>query len=54
LPDGFAPVSGVAIGYLGDVEGLNADLKEKELAARERKPLAEIAFSGPWGQTASF
>ena len=49
LPDGFAPVSGVAIGYPGDVEGLNADLKEKELAARERKPIAEIAFSGTWG-----
>jgi nitroreductase len=53
LPNGFAPICGVAIGYPGDVDSLDSELKGKELAERERKPLAEIAFSGSWGQTAA-
>ena len=52
LPEGFEPVCGVAIGYPGEAESLSDDLKEKELAPRERKPLSEIVFSGAWDQAA--
>lgn len=38
----------IAVGHPGAVDSLPADLREKELAPRERKPLDEIIFSGNW------
>lgn len=38
----------IAVGHPGAVDNLPADLREKELAPRERKPLDEIIFSGNW------
>jgi nitroreductase len=52
LPDGFEPVCAAAIGYGGDVEALADDVKEKERAPRERKPLSGMVFAGSWGQPA--
>jgi nitroreductase len=49
LPAQAQPVVVVALGKLGDPELLPEDLRERELAARSRKPLSEIAFSGAWG-----
>ncbi len=53
VPDGFTLIAMIAIGYpyRGDIDRLPESLKAKELAARSRKPLAEIAFSGGWGET---
>lgn len=52
LPAGFEPVCGAAIGYLGDADSLADDLKEKELAPRVRRPLAETVFAASWGRSA--
>jgi len=40
----------VAVGYLGSDAGLDAELREREHAARARKPLGETFFAGGWGK----
>ncbi len=42
LPDDIEPVTVIAVGYLGDPNTLPADLRERELAPQQRKPLAEL------------
>jgi nitroreductase len=53
VPDGYEVVAAVAIGYLGSPDTLPNDLKERELAARQRKPLSELAFEGHWNRPLS-
>jgi nitroreductase len=50
IPQEFEPVVMGAIGYLGDPAQLPELLREKELAVRERRRLAEILFEGAWGR----
>jgi nitroreductase len=54
IPEGWDPVSAMAIGYAGDPETLPEQLRKPELAERTRKPLSEFVMSGHWGHTASF
>lgn len=54
IPEGWDPVSAIAIGYPGDPETLPEQLRKPELAARTRKPLSEFVMAGRWGHTASF
>jgi nitroreductase len=54
IPDGWEPVSAMAIGYPGDPEALPEQLRTPEKAPRTRKPLSEFVMSGHWGHTASF
>lgn len=54
IPDGYEPVTMVAIGYLGDPSQLDERNHERELAARTRRPLSEFVFEGAWGETAEF
>jgi nitroreductase len=54
IPGGWEPIAAYAIGYPGEVQSLPETLRERELAARTRKPLAEFVMSGNWGQPASF
>jgi nitroreductase len=49
IPPTVEPVTVLAIGFPGNPDELPADLREKELRKRERKPLAELAFQGRWG-----
>ncbi len=53
IPDGFTSIAMIAIGYpyRGKLEDLDEKLRGKELAARERKPIGEIAFAGFWGRS---
>jgi hypothetical protein len=46
LPAGHDPVTMFAVGYLGDVNRLGGELRVKEGATRQRKPLAEVLA---WG-----
>lgn len=46
LPDTLQPVVMIALGYLGDAELLEEPFLSREKAARQRKPVAEIAFEG--------
>jgi nitroreductase len=51
VPDGFEPVAGVVLGYVGDPAILPEDLQQRELAPRVRKPLESFVFQGAWGKT---
>jgi nitroreductase len=50
IPEGYNPVAVFTIGYPGDVDKLPEQLRERELAPRVRKPLAEFMFEGGWPQ----
>ena len=49
IPDGYEPVTVMAVGYPGDPAALPEALRERELAARTRKPFSELVFAGRWG-----
>jgi nitroreductase len=54
VPDDFLPLTGLAIGYLGDVNDLPEKLRPRDLSERKRKPLSEIVFDGKWGEASGF
>lgn len=49
IPKEFALMAMIAVGYQGEPEVLNDELKELELAARARTPLGVHFFEGGWG-----
>ncbi len=50
IPDAFEPLTALALGYYGDVDDLSEELRKRELAPRERRPLDQTLFSESWGQ----
>ena len=54
IPKGWEPIAALAIGYPGDPASLPAPLKDREMAPRTRKPIAEFVMAGQWGHTAPF
>ncbi len=50
LPQGYAPIAVLAIGYQGALEDLPEALQEREKAERSRKDLSEIVFKGSWAE----
>jgi nitroreductase len=54
VPDGWEPMAAIAIGYAGDPDALPDALRERELAQRQRRPLAELVFGTTFGETAGF
>jgi nitroreductase len=50
IPAEFEAVAGFALGYAGDPATLPDQLRERELAPRERKPLHSFVFTGEWGK----
>lgn len=48
IPEGYEPLTAIAIGYAGDTEQLPAELREAEHAPRERRPLGQFVFAGRW------
>jgi nitroreductase len=53
IPEGYEAVAGIALGYPGHPSSLSAQLKDREVAPRSRKPLDSFVFSGRWGQASS-
>jgi nitroreductase len=51
VPEGVLPLTGLAIGYLGDPNALPEKIRPRDLAPRQRKPLAAFVFGGRWGTT---
>ena len=49
IPEGYEPMTGIAIGYAGDPNALPEELRERDFVRRPRKPLKEFLFSGKWG-----
>ena len=50
VPDDFLPLTGLAIGYLGDLNDLPENCRPRDLSPRQRRPLPEFVFSGRWGE----
>jgi nitroreductase len=49
IPEGVQPLTGLAIGYPADPNALAEKYRERDLAPRTRKTLAEFVFGGEWG-----
>ena len=52
IPAGYEPVAVFTLGYPGDPAALPDGLRDKEIAPRQRKPLAEFMFEGAWPELA--
>jgi nitroreductase len=52
VPDGWEPMSVIALGYPGNADSLPEKLREREMSQRTRKPLESFVFSGSWGHPA--
>jgi nitroreductase len=48
IPEDFEIGAAAAFGYLGSPDQLPEQMKQQELAKRQRKPLSEIAFGTEW------
>jgi nitroreductase len=53
IPEGYEPLTGIAIGYAGDPANLPEELRVRDGARRPRKPLKEFVFAGKWGAASS-
>ena len=51
VPEEFLPLTGLAIGYVGDPSQLPEKLRERDRAPRVRRPLAQTVFGGRFGDT---
>ncbi|GAA4837374.1 nitroreductase family protein [Saccharopolyspora rosea] len=49
IPAEYEPMVAIAIGGLGEVDGMPDRLRQKELAPRSRRPLSELVFRDTWG-----
>jgi hypothetical protein len=54
LPSDYRAITGFVIGYGGDPSSLPGDLRERELAPRQRKPVDSFVFAGQWNAVAPF
>jgi nitroreductase len=54
IPDEYTPMAMIAIGYQAPAEVLDGETRNKELAERARKPLAERFFEGQWGHSVAY
>lgn len=51
IPLDYAPMALIAIGYMGDIQQLPADLQARETAPRERHALQTLVHGNTWGQS---
>ena len=51
IPVEFEPMTVLAIGHPGDPDSLPEDLRERELAPRQRRSVHEFVFTGRFGST---
>jgi nitroreductase len=50
IPEGSEAVTGIAIGYAGDPETFSKEIRERDLAPRERKLQRDFVFGASWGK----
>jgi nitroreductase len=53
VPEGYEPLTALAIGYAGDPAALSGALQARDNARRPRKPLKEFVFGAKWGVSSS-
>jgi nitroreductase len=51
IPSDYEAVAGIALGYAGDPASLSDELRKRELAPRQRKPLDSFVFTGQWDKS---
>ena len=51
IPAGIRPLTALAIGYAADPQTLEKGFQQRDLAPRQRKPLADFVFAKKWGET---
>ncbi|GBF79778.1 nitroreductase family protein [Aphanothece sacrum] len=51
IPQGFAPVAAIAIGYPGNINDLDPELQQRQNSPRNRQPLDDLVFKNDWGNT---
>jgi nitroreductase len=51
IPAEYEAVAGMALGYAGDPAALPDEMRKRELAPRQRKPLDSFIFTGQWGKS---
>jgi nitroreductase len=51
IPADYEAVAGFALGYPGDPQSLPEELRQREIAPRQRKPLDSFVFTGQWGKS---
>ena len=49
IPSDYEAVAAIAVGYMGDVNLLPEDLRERQNLPRERKSLNEFVYTKTWG-----
>lgn len=54
IPEGYTPITALALGYLGTLEDLDESFQDREQSPRTRKPLSELVFAGEWDNVADF
>jgi nitroreductase len=54
VPGDYQPLTGMAIGYLGDGANLPEQIRERDTNERSRKPQSEFVFGNQWGQAADW
>lgn len=52
VPAQFTPMAMIAVGYPADPATFTPEVRERETAPRQRRPLADLCFAGRWGQPA--
>ena len=50
IPADYEAVAGIALGYAGDPSSLGDEMRKRELAPRQRKPLDTFVFTGEWAK----
>jgi len=54
IPEGYDPVTAIAIGFSGSLEQLPEAYRVEEQAPRERRAQSEFVFEGAWGRSAGW
>lgn len=52
IPEGYEPITAIAVGYLGEADALPEDLRASEARPRARRPIADSIYAVTWGQPA--
>ena len=53
IPEHHEAWTAMAIGFKANVDEMPADMRERDLAPRQRKPTSQFVFTGSWGQPSS-
>jgi nitroreductase len=51
VPEQYTLMAMLTVGYPADINTLSGEALQRETAARSRKPLSELFFTGQWGKS---